>query len=256
MRSHRLRHRKRKNPLLHLLPLLLLYAVFIACNSNEQSKRAGQPAAETISTPVQTAAAPPLETVSPEPSPSPSEAMELPPPRLEEVREVLARVYKDAVTLDATRPEGYLVGDFNGDDSQDIAIIVHPAKEKLDELNSEFALWIVEDPRLVVLPDPHKSVQKLPPIPDPVKVQPDKQLLTIIHGHKKEGWRNPEARQSYLLDNAVGSSLTAASLKDSQGASRNQSGLSISGDVIKETLAGEQGFLYWTGAKYAWHGSQ
>jgi hypothetical protein len=160
------------------------------------------------------------------------------------------------VIIDTSHSPGYITGDFNGDDSQDIAIVVRPAKDKLEEINSEVANWIVEDPRKIVLPDPHKSVQKLPPAPEPVKVQPDNLLLTIIHGYEKDGWRNPEAKQAYLLDNAVGNSMVAKPLKDLQSAIGNKNNLSKSGDVIKETLAGESGFLYWTGAKYAWHKRQ
>ncbi|HEY0406227.1 MAG TPA: hypothetical protein VGC89_10895, partial [Pyrinomonadaceae bacterium] len=70
--------------------------------------------------------------------------MELPPPKPEEVSAVVARVYKDAVTVDAGRQPLFVVGDFNGDDSQDIAVVVRPAKGKLEELNSEVANWILE----------------------------------------------------------------------------------------------------------------
>jgi hypothetical protein len=178
--------------------------------------------------------------------------LKLPPPKPEEVREVIARVYKDAVTIEMSRPTGYIVGDFNGDGSQDIAVVVRPAKGKLEEINSEVANWIMEDPRKVVLPDPHKSVQKLPPSSGPVKAEADDLLLTIIHGYKQEGWRNPEAQQTYMLYDAVGSSMTAAPIKELQRATGNKNAPSSGGDVIKQTLGGEPGFLYWTGAKYAW----
>jgi hypothetical protein len=186
----------------------------------------------------------------------PTESLELPPPKPDEVREVIARVYEGAVAIDMSRPPGYIVGDFNCDGSQDIAVVVRPAKGKLEEINSEVANWIVEDPRQIVLPDPHKSVQKLPQVSAPVKVQADDLLLTIIHGYKEEGWRNPEARQTYLLDNAVGSMMSAAPGKDLQSAAGNKTEAAKSCDVIKERLEGEQGFLYWTGAKYAWRKKQ
>jgi hypothetical protein len=249
-RSRR-RSRKRVNLLLYLL-ILTLYAFSTACKSSEPSGKSEQRAAATSSTPAQVELTPPAAT-DPSLQPTPAESLKLPPPKPEEVREVIARVYKDAVTIEMSHPTGYIVGDFNGDGSQDIAVVVRPAKGKLEEINSEVANWIMEDPRKVVLPDPHKSVQKLPPSSGPVKAEADDILLTIIHGYKQEGWRNPEAQQAYMLYDAVGRSMTAAPVKKLQSATGNKNEPSRSGDVIKQTLEGEPGFLYWTGAKYAWH---
>jgi hypothetical protein len=247
----RLRKLSRRN-IIHLLYLLSLtiYAFSsTACISSDNSGKSTQRTVETVSTPHTSASASPVATEEP----SPDASSKLPPPEPEEVRGAVARVYKDAVTIDTSNPPGYVVGDFNNDGSEDIAVVVRPVKGKLEEINSEVANWIMEDPRKVVLPDPHKSVQPLPPRPAPVKVEQDDVLLTIIHGYKQEGWRNREAQQAYMLYDAVGSSMTAQPLKTLQGAIRNKNPSAKSGDVIKETLAGEQGFLYWTGAKYAWH---
>jgi hypothetical protein len=248
-------NRKVIRPLLYLL--IFAACVFsIACNSTERSDKSEQRAAATSPTPSQaelTPAAVP-ETPSEE---TPAAPAELPPsPKPEEVSKAVARVYKDAVVIDASSPPGYVVGDFNGDGSQDIAVVVRPAQGKLEEINSEVANWIMEDPRKVALPDPRKSVQPLPPRPAPVKAEADGLLLTIIHGYKQEGWRNPAAQQAYMLYDAVGSSITPVPLKELQRAPKNKNELRKSGDVIKETLEGEQGFLYWTGAKYAWHKQQ
>lgn len=237
----------------HYLLSLTIYAFStIACVSTDNSGKSVQRTVETVSTPSPSVSDSPVVTEQP----SPAAASELPPPEPEEVREVVARVYKDAVTIDMSNPPGYVVGDFNGDGSQDIAVVVRPAKGKLEEINSEVANWIMEDPRKVVLPDPHKSVQPLPPRPVPVKADEDDILLTIIHGYKQEGWRNPEAQQAYMLYDAAGNSMAVTPAKAMQGAAGNKTALAKSGDVIKETLAGEQGFLYWTGAKYAWHKRQ
>jgi hypothetical protein len=234
--------------LFYLLILIVYTFSTTACVSSENSGKSAQRREETITTPSPSVS--PVVTGQP----SPDASIELPQPKPEEVRQAVARVYKDAVTIDASNPPGYVVGDFNNDGSQDIAVVVRPAKGKLEEINSEVANWIMEDPRKVVLPDPHKSVQKLPPRPEPIKADEDDILLTIIHGYKEEGWRNKEAQQAYMLYDAVGSSMTAAPLKSLQGATGNKSALAnSSGDVIKETLSGEPGFLYWTGAKYAWH---
>jgi len=239
--------RKKANLLFYLL-VFILNVSSTACVSSRQSGKSEQRIAETPQSPSQ-----PASTSEATPEPTPADSIKLPPPKPEEVREVAARVYKDAVAIDMGHQPGYIVGDFNGDGSEDIAVVVKPAKNKLEEINSEVANWTVEDPRQVLLPDPNKTVQRLPQNPGPVKVQPDALLLTIIHGYKDKGWRNPEARQAYLLNNAVGTSMTAAPLKDLLSADGNKNGVMRSGDVIKQTLAGEPGFLYWTGAKYAWH---
>jgi hypothetical protein len=245
-------NRKQARLLFFYLLVFILNVSLTACVSSEQSTRSERRIAETSKSPSQAAS---INATSSEAAqePTPDASSELLPPKPEEVRAVTARVYKDAVAIDMGHQPGYIVGDFNGDGSEDIAIVVKPAKNKLDEINSEVANWIVEDPRQVLLPDPNKTVQRLPQNPGPVKVRPDDLLLTIIHGYKDKGWRNTEARQAYLLDNAVGASMTAAPLKDLQSAGGNKNGVMRSGDVIKQTLAGEQGFLYWTGAKYAWH---
>ena len=246
-------HRKRSGLLLYLL--IVAHCIFlIACTGSEQSGKSEQRAAEASAKP-STAPATTTATTTNSTPPAPAESFAL-PPKPEEVREVVARVYKDVMTIELSHQPAAIVGDFNGDGSQDIAVVVRPAKDKLEEINSEVANWIIEDPRQVLLPDPHKNVQKLPPVAGPVKVQPNDLLLTIIHGYQETGWRNPEARQAYLLSNAVGASMAAQPLKALQSAAGNNTNLSNSGDVIKEMLAGEQGFLYWTGAKYAWHKKQ
>lgn len=247
---------KRQQPGLLLYLLIFTVCAFsTACKSADKSANSEPHAADTPAKTSQEKPIAPAANVA-APEPPPAEALELPPPKPEEVQAVLARVYKEAVTIDARRSPIYVVGDFNGDDSQDIAVVVRPAKEKLEEINSEVANWILEDPRRVVLPDPQKGVQQLPPNPGPVKVQAADVLLTIIHGYKQEGWRNPEARQAYLLSNAVGNSMTAEPIQNLQSATVNKSVLSKSANVIKQTLGGAEGFIYWTGAKYAWHKKQ
>src|SRR5689334_3755129 len=160
-----------------LLSLFILVSLCLtSCASSRPagaSERRVAEAAPAPSAPVSPAAA-----IVAAPEPSPVESIELPPPKPEEVREAVARIYKDTVTIDARRPSAYVVGDFNGDGSQDIAVVVRPAKDKLADINDEVANWIVEDPRQVALPDPHKSVQLPSPYSRPV-VKQDDLLLTI-----------------------------------------------------------------------------
>lgn len=171
-----------------------------------------------------------------------------------ELRECVKRVYRGALVVDENRPDSYVVGDFNGDDSQDVAVVVRPDKNSLAELNDELANWTLEDPRKVQLPASVKTSGSPAAKPARITVRQDDLLLAIIHGYKKEGWRNPAATQTYLLENAVGVNLKVEPRREAFDA--NLTGgraAEILGDVISETLAHEQGFLYWNGAKYVWH---
>lgn len=191
-----------------------------------------------------------------QPAASPSSAPQVnstSPPSAAELREVIARVYKDAVIVDENRGNAVL-GDFNGDNSEDIAIVVRPANRKLSEINSEFANWILEDPISVgefiaVRGGPHPVKE-----PSPAVVHSGDTLLAVVHGHQQAGWRNPQAIQTYLLKNAVGDTPEMQHARAVSVETEDKKSLpTLHGDVIRETLANKLGFLYWTGAKYAWH---
>ena len=127
-----------------------------------------------------------------------------------EAQEALKRVYEDAVSMDASRNGSFLVGDFNGDLSQDIAIVVKPAKNKLAAINDEVANWILGDALKDLEFDSRVKLQKSSSTPARIRIQEqDNLLLAIIHGFGPAGWRDPEARQTYLLRNAVGTDLRA-----------------------------------------------
>ena len=87
-------------------------------------------------------------SASPQPSQRPGGQ-----PTEAELRDVIRRNYEDAVTIDNSQSTPFLVGDFNGDGSEDIAIVVKAGKGKLSELNSEYVNWILEDPHQVNAPD-------------------------------------------------------------------------------------------------------
>jgi hypothetical protein len=173
-------------------------------------------------------------------------------PTLAETQAAVARVYQRAVVVDNNHPNPFIVGDFNGDTSQDIAVVVKPNKELLSEINSEFANWISEDPRKVALFNPNKSVQQLPAL-ERAKIEQEDTLLAIIHGYQQSGWRNPDAKQSYLLKNGNGEKMQALPLRGFPPALRIvKEGIRSRADVITENAKGVRGFLYWTNGKYAW----
>jgi hypothetical protein len=214
------------------------------------AKPAGAPKAEEPSPPQPTDATPGKIEKAPS----------LPPPKPQEVTEVVNRVFQNAMTINAGRSQNYVLGDFNGDGSQDIAILVRPADGSLDDINSEVANWIREDPHKIILPDPRKSVQEPPPSTGPVVVEQGEVLLAVVHGYGPEGWRNPLARQTYLLKNAVGSNMMRRPFKELTDSARGKEkqpkltpAMVANGEVIKEVFGGKSGFLYYTGARYAWY---
>ncbi|HVF44164.1 MAG TPA: hypothetical protein VM936_14165 [Pyrinomonadaceae bacterium] len=220
-------------------------------NTNEASTASPTPAAQTASAESPAAATPtPALTPTPEPTPMPE------PPRTEEARATVARVYKGAVTTDER--EGWtVVGDFNGDGSEDLVARVRPARDRIDELNDDLANWLISDPQKVQRPDPrkfdpHQGVQKLTPSPERPRVAANDSLLVVIHGYKEEGWRSPDASQTYLLHDASGADLRAQSRRDAKVTTLGQNPPRLMGDVIRQTLNGRQGFLYWNGATYGW----
>ena len=185
--------------------------------------------------------------------PEPEKAATSTPLQLSDVQSVIMRVYEGSVTVN---PNHFLVGDFDGDGVQDLVAVVSPITAMLPKLNSELARWKLEDPRKITSPD-LKGLPRNPPPPTPVHAEAGEQLLVVIHGSGPGGWRNPEAMNTYLLKNAVGSSISPQPLKQALVAVRNNHSkdnlFSLRGDVIKQTLGREKGFLFWTGADYAWH---
>ena len=164
------------------------------------------------------------------PGPQPTEA---------ELYDAIKRNYEDVVTIDNSQTALFVTGDFNGDNSEDIAVVVKPEKGKLTELNSEYVNWILEDP--------HHLQQTS------MNVDKNDLLLAVIHGHKGEGWRHEFARQTYLLKNAVGTDLETISMKQLRNSGESRQLPALRGDVIREKLKGTGGIIYWAGGKYAWH---
>jgi hypothetical protein len=204
----------------------------------------------------ETASPPKAAQPSPTPTkrPEPPKAIETAPPTLAEVQSAITRVYESTLTVDSNR---FLAGDLDGDGSQDLVAVVKPITTRLPEINSELARWKIEDPHKVFVPRITKRLQMNPPAPDPVRANKGDVLMVVIHGHGPNGWRDPEAMNTYLLKNAVGSGISLRTMKEAQSMARDKKRpLNLRGDVIKQTLGGESGFLFWTGADYAWHSLQ
>jgi hypothetical protein len=238
--------------------IICLVALALALGACTESKPAPDaaaasptPAAQSASTESPAAAIPtPAAAATPAQTPLP------PAPSAGEVRETVARVYKGAVTADE-REDFAVVGDFNGDGSEDLVVRVRAAPGRLDELNDDLANWIVSDPQKVERPDPrkfdpHQGVQKLTPPAERPRVAASDTLLVVIHGFKESGWRNEEASQTYLLRDAAGTDLRTQARAEAKLVNIRKNPPRLVGDVISQTLHGRRGFLYWNGATYGW----
>jgi hypothetical protein len=167
------------------------------------------------------------------------------PAQLTEVQGAVKRVFKDAAILDSSREPNFIAGDFNGDLSQDVAVVLKPASGKIQQMNEEYPPWILND----------LLVAKKPGMP-PHRIEESEVLLAVIHGHGVNDWRDPEATQTYLLKNAVGSGLKAHPQKEFVAANAAKKLPRLHGDLIGEVLRGTPGYVYYTGATYSWYDSK
>lgn len=191
--------------------------------------------------------APPQPALPPQnsPTPDPQQLSKLPAPKASEVKDVVARVFKTAVTLDSNREPYFVTGDFNGDYSQDIAVVIKPVAGKLSEMNQDYPPWILKDP---FQPNVPPQIRKAA-----LQVELKDVLLAIIHGYGSDGWRNPEATQTFLLKYAVGNAIKTQPAKGLVAANRGNRLPKLFGDTIAQVVENTSGFLYYTGAGYAWY---
>ena len=182
-------------------------------------------------------------------------------PTLEEVRRNVDVVFKEAVVIDTNHDPNFLIGDFNGDESQDVAVVLRPAAGRLAELNQEFPNWIAREPlkELLMAKSAALDPRSARSSPNPaagqtVRFEQSDVLLAIIHGQGSQGWRDPQATQTHLLRGVVGSNLRTQTSKAALRVYRTSKPLPpIFGDVIQEVLIGQTGFLYFAGALYEWY---
>lgn len=192
--------------------------------------------------------------------PQPKEMPEPPPAKLQEVEEAVKRVFKNSVVIDPVQKPSFLVGDFNGDQSQDLAVVLKPAEGNLSELNQEFPNWIAREPlKEVLLPKSKALAQPVARSSNPaagqtIRFEQSDVLLAIIHGYGPNGWRDPEATQTHLLRDVVGANIRVLPFKAAFNAYKGIRPFpTIHGDLIQETLIGQSGFLHFTGGIYGWY---
>lgn len=168
------------------------------------------------------------------------------PASIKEIDATLKRVFGDVIVAEHA-DRSFLTGDFNGDGSPDLAAIVMPQRTKLGMINDELANWTVQDASHFFSPPAGRRVAFLEK-QSPARVHAGEPLLAIVHGVGHEGWRDPRARQAYLVRHAGFGRLRAV---PAAGHVQNASPLIGNADLIYEGPA-DQGFLFWTGSQYAW----
>jgi len=201
-----------------------LFTIFVIAGCSSSSKRV-------------VAEAPP--GYQPTPQSAPAQIGVKPAAKLADVQEAVKRVFKDAAVIDTKSNPNFVAGDFNGDASQDIAVILKPAK--LDQMNEQYPPWLLRDPLSEHSPR------------TPLKIEKDETLLAVIHGYGANDWRDPEATQTFVLKNVVGNDLRVHSGKEFVSANSGRKLPRPQGDLIGETLHGSPGYLYYFASNYSWY---
>ncbi len=229
--------------------LVTLASALASCSATNDASKNAEMAPRVEAN--QNAVGQPIQMLQPTPTPAETKPLTSSPPRPEELNEAVTRVFQKAAITDTTRNPNFVIGDFNGDGSEDLAVVTKPGENSLAEINSEFANWTLEDPNKIPIPGTRPVTQMNPPVP--VRAEKAETLLAIIHGVGPKGWRNPEAKQTFLLKNGVGSDMTSEPARTLLNSKDKRALPPLQGDAIREKLHGKPGMLFWTGAKYAWY---
>ena len=164
-----------------------------------------------------------------------------------EVNAALHRIFADTVR-GASHEQWFTTGDFNGDGSTDLAAVVLPNSSDLKMLNDPLANWTIQDATHAFFPPADQRVVFMPPKPKPQSAHSNELLLAVIHGYGPNGWRDPNAKQAYLVRHAGNGPIQSRPAPDGvDGAPA-----SITRSEIIFEPQGEPGFLFWTGWQYAW----
>ena len=160
-------------------------------------------------------------------------------PKLPEVQEAVKRVFKDGAVIHEDGRPSFFTGDFNGDKSQDIAVVLKVAPGKLSQMNEEYPGWLLRDPFGKEGAEPNVEERDV--------------LLAIIHGFGDNDWRDAQATQTYLLKNAVGNDIAVQTSEEFIKSRTSRRVPRVQGDLIAENLRGTSGYLYYTTGNYLWY---
>jgi len=151
-----------------------------------------------------------------------------------------ARVFGMAVVL---TPDEAAVGDFNGDGSPDLAVPVRPRRGQAAAVADPLANWTVQDCEASP-PAPHPVLA--PPSPRPL-ISETEVLLAMIHGYGSKGWRDPEARQAYVVRTGIDGGWRAE--PQTARVSHVPAGLDVRDVLASRVRVGAA--VFWRGGAYA-----
>ena len=215
-----------------ILGLILFSVIVFGC-------RKSTPSAESQEAPPQSQA---VQAIMPAPS-VPSA-----PAKPAEIEEIAKRIFGGSAV--AGPAAQFVTGDFNGDGYEDIAFTLHASKEIVQENAKGLANWIAEDPAHIQLPVLGRSVQPLPPATPPVRLHAGESLTAVVHGIGPRGWRDPQARQTFVLVGDLPANPTALPISKFPVLANDPRFTHLPRQVI----CGEgKACLFWTGAWYAVH---
>jgi len=169
-----------------------------------------------------------------------------PPATAAEVDGALRRIFGSRV-VSRKQAGCFVTGDFNGDGSPDLAVVVRAGRSKLETINDPLSNWTIQDAAQAFFPPLNQRVVFKAKSARPV-VRPKEPLIAVIHGYGPQGWRDALARQSYLVRNAGGGPLHAI---PAPGPIEGAPASIVRSQIIYEYSA-RPGFLFWTGSQYAW----
>ena len=169
-----------------------------------------------------------------------------------DVRNTIARVFGDFVVLPDVHRPAFVSNDWNGDGSQDLAVIVNINVKGAAKTNAGLLNWSVQNVEHVELPTAGAAVYTFHQKQPPVTIKNGQRVMAIVHGTGEQGWRSPEAAQAYVLVNAPSKELSTIStiVLDEAGVALPRTTANPEQVVIGESAVGKQA-LYWTGGQYA-----
>lgn len=169
------------------------------------------------------------------------------PASAKEVDATLQRIFGQVVVVNHG-DHSFVTGDFNGDGSPDLAVIVFPLKTRLGALNDELANWTVQDATQFFTPPHGRRVVFRGKEARPA-LRAGELLLALVHGFGNDGWRDSSARQAYLVRHAGAGPLRAVPAHEQI----ENAPASIKNADIIYVGSGSTGFLFWNGSQYAWN---
>lgn len=179
---------------------------------------------------------------------TPAQSTSSTPAQPVEIRDVAKRIFGNAAVANPAGP--FVTGDFNGDGYEDIAFTLRASNDIVKENATGLANWIAEDPAQVQLPALGKSVQSLPPAPPPLHLRAGETLVAVVQGIGPRGWRDPQARQTFLLAGNLPANAAAVPISKIPELASDPRFTHLSREVI---CGDGNRCLFWTGAWYVSH---